>query len=118
MKQKADFHLFEAYKNKLKHEKRVVFVWQFIIFIGFFAIWEIASSKYLIDPLLFSSPSKIVHLLFDKFSDGSMITHVQVTLFETLIGFIIGTVLGIKIASALCASDRFYIILYHYLVLI
>lgn len=117
MKQKADFHLFEAYKNKLKHEKRVVFVWQFIIFIGFFAIWEIASSKYLIDPLLFSSPSKIVHLLFDKFSDGSMITHVQVTLFETLLGFIIGTVLGIMMASALWASDRFSKIMDPYLVI-
>lgn len=117
MKQKADYHLFETYKNKLKHEKKVILTWQAIIFITFFAIWEITSRMYWIDPLLFSSPSKIVSLIFEKFSDGSMLTHVQVTLFETLLGFLIGTILGIIIASTLWASTRFSKIMDPYLVI-
>src|SRR5699024_10987516 len=81
-----------------------VFIWQFMILIAFFAFWEIASRLYWIDPLLFSSPSRIFDLLLTKFSDGSLLTHVQITLFETVLGFIIGTLLGIATASLLWSS--------------
>jgi NitT/TauT family transport system permease protein len=117
MKQKHDHQLFEIYKSKLKKEKKVVFTWQLIIFITFFTLWEIASRLYLIDPLLFSSPSRIVQLIFRKISDGSMISHLQITLFETVLGFIIGTVLGIVIASLLWSSLRFSRIMDPYLVI-
>ncbi|WP_106496837.1 ABC transporter permease [Lentibacillus sp. Marseille-P4043] len=117
MQQKPDHHLFENYKNKLKREKKIVFSWQIIILIGFFALWEIASRLYWIDPLLFSSPSKIVNQLIDKFSDGSIIPHVQVTLIETVLGFIIGTILGILIATILWTSRRLSKIMDPYLVI-
>ena len=32
---------YEQYKRALKKEKRIVLSWQIIIFIGFFACWEI-----------------------------------------------------------------------------
>ncbi|MGY0693210.1 ABC transporter permease [Virgibacillus sp. FSP13] len=117
MEQKPDQHLFENYKNQLKREKKIVFSWQIIILISFFAIWEIASRLYWIDPLLFSSPSKVVNQLIDKFSDGSIISHVQVTLVETVLGFIIGTLLGILIATILWTSRRLSKIMDPYLVI-
>lgn len=117
MKAKSDQHLFEAYKNSLKREKRIVISWQLSILIVFFVLWEIASKFYWIDPLLFSSPSRIGNVLVEKFADGSMITHVQVTLFETLLGFLIGTIAGIFIASALWSSARFSKIMDPYLVI-
>src|SRR5690625_6425305 len=89
MVKKTDQHLFKQFKNKLKREKRIVITWQLVILITFFCIWEIASQLYWIDPLLFSSPTRIFNLLLEKFSDGSMLTHVQITLFETVLGFII-----------------------------
>jgi len=108
----------EKYKRALKKEKRIVLWWQLIIFIGFFACWEIASRMYLIDPLLFSSPSKVVTLLQTKFADGSMLSHVQITMFETILGFLIGTIGGICIASLLWASNRFSKIADPYLVIL
>lgn len=117
MKQKSDHHLFTQYINKLKHEKKIILLWQVSILIVFFAMWETASKLYWIDPLLFSSPSKIFNLLVQKLSDGSMLIHVQVTLFETLLGFIIGTILGIVIASVLWSSMRFAKIMDPYLVI-
>lgn len=117
MKQTSDHKLFSAYKNKLKKEKKIVLTWQLVIFISFFALWEIASRLYLIDPLLFSSPSEIVLLIIDKFSEGTMLSHLKVTLFETVIGFMLGTILGIIIASALWASYRFSRIMDPYLVI-
>lgn len=117
MKQKADHLLFQSYIQEVKQEKRIVVVWQLIILIGFFAIWELASQFYWIDPLLFSSPSKIVSLLIQRFSEGTMLKHVQVTLFETVIGFVIGTILGIVFASMLWFSKRLSKIMDPYLVI-
>lgn len=115
---KSDQSLFQQYQEGLQHEKRMIFLWQWIIMIAFFTLWEVASRYYLIDPLLFSSPSKVSSLLITKFIDGSIVLHVQVTLFETVLGFIIGTILGIIIASTLWASERFSRIMDPYLVIL
>lgn len=117
MKQKNDQLLFDQYKNQLSHDKKVVVTWQILIVIGFFSLWEIASRLYWIDPLLFSSPTKIVQLLFTKFSDGSILTHVQITLLETILGFLLGTLVGIGIASLLWSSIRFSKIMDPFLVI-
>lgn len=117
-KQKNDALLYKRYKERISREKKIVISWQLLILVSFFTIWEIASRTYLIDPLLFSSPSEIMNLLITKFSDGSIVTHVQVTLFETVLGFIIGTILGIIIASLLWGSVRFSKIMDPYLVIL
>lgn len=117
MKQSVGNHLFKKYKSQLQQEKRTVFLWQISILICFFALWETASRLYWIDPLLFSSPTSIFQLLITKFSDGSMISHVQVTLFETILGFLIGTVAGILMATALWSSKRFSKVMDPYLVI-
>src|SRR5690625_2994598 len=101
-----DNDFFQQYKDRLKHEKKIVLLWQIIIFISTFSLWEYASRMHWIDPLIFSSPSRVVSLLWEKFADGSMFLHLQVTLFETVLGFIIGTVSGIIIATVLWSSKR------------
>src|SRR5690625_1636928 len=106
MKKHADHHLFEEYKNSIKNERKVVLGWQCFILVSLFAIWETASRLYFIDPLIFSSPSKVFTLIFEKFADGSMLIHVQVTLLETILGFVLGTILGIIFASLLWSSVR------------
>lgn len=118
MKHKSDHHLFEQYKKQLKREKKIVFSWQTVILISFFALWELASRMYWVDPLLFSSPTEIFNLLLKKFSDGSIIPHLQVTLFETITGFLIGTILGVIIATVLWSSIRLSKIMDPYLVVL
>src|SRR5690625_2802966 len=110
--------IYSQYKLGLTHEKRIVLFWQLLIFISFFTLWEFASRLYWIDPLIFSSPTKIADLLIEKFADGSMIIHLQVTLFETVLGFILGTLLGILIATALWSSKRLANISDPYLVIL
>lgn len=116
MKHESDHQLFENYQRNLKREKKFVLVLQLIILVSFFGFWELASSMYWIDPLIFSSPSEIYSVLLDKFSDGSMLTHLQVTLFETVLGFLIGTILGIIMATVLWSSERLSNIMDPYLV--
>lgn len=112
-----DQQLYDNYLNQVKREKRTIFMWQIILLIGFFALWEGASRQLWIDPLLFSSPSQIVSLLIDRFSQGTMVGHVQVTLLETIIGFILGTIFGIIFASTLWFSNRLSNVMDPYLVI-
>ncbi|MEN2768318.1 ABC transporter permease [Ornithinibacillus xuwenensis] len=118
MSGKEDHFLLEAHKRKLKREKRIVWIWQVVILVAFFGIWELASKLNWVDPLLFSSPSKVYNVLIDKLSDGSILSHAQITLFETVLGFIIGTILGIIIASILWSSTRLSNIMDPYLVIL
>lgn len=94
------------YLKNLQKEKRTVLLWQCSILIVFFSLWEMAGRLAWIDPLLFSFPSKIGNLFLSKISDGSLITHTSVTLFETIAGFILGTALGTLFAACLWWSTK------------
>ena len=118
MTTKNDEQLFKQYRKKLQREKKFVTTWQIIILIGFFTLWEVTSRFYIIDPLLFSSPSKVSLLLTERFQDGSILEHLSATLFETVLGFIIGTVAGVIIATILWSSERFSKIMDPYLVVL
>ncbi|ASN04924.1 ABC transporter permease [Virgibacillus necropolis] len=106
MDNKSSEQLHEQYKKKFKHDKRIIFAWQLVILALFFGLWELASSLLWIDPLLFSSPSKVVTQIIDKFADGNFLVHLQVTVVETIIGFLIGTVLGVILATILWTSSK------------
>ena len=110
--------LHRNYIHSLKVEKRWVGFYQTIIFIVFFSSWELFSQKQWIDPLLFSSPSKIWNLLLEKIQDGSLVSHIGVTLTETVLGFILGTLLGTVLAAVLWWSPMISKVLDPYLVIL
>ncbi|MGN7401334.1 ABC transporter permease [Cytobacillus praedii] len=89
------------YLQSLKREKKWVRFYQLIIFLVFFSGWEIASRMQWIDPLIFSSPSKVGELFLKKVQDGTLFVDLSYTLFETIFGFILGTVLGTLLAAIL-----------------
>lgn len=117
MKKTSDEQLFYRYQTGLKKEKKIIRVWQIVIALIFFSTWEICSRLYLIDPLLFSAPSKIFELILVRIANGTLFVHVSVTLFETLLGFILGTIGGILIATTLWYSTRLAMIMDPYLVI-
>ena len=110
--------LHRSYIQSLKVEKRWVRFYQAIIFVVFFSSWEWSSQKQWIDPLLFSSPSKIWNLLLEKIHDGSLVSNIGVTLTETVLGFILGTLLGTILAAVLWWSPMISRILDPYLVIL
>ncbi|MDN3018144.1 ABC transporter permease [Paenibacillus sp. BSR1-1] len=109
--------LHKNYIHSLKNEKRWVRFYQIIIFLLIFSSWEFLSRMQWIDPLIFSSPSKIWSLCLDKIQDGSLLTNLGATLMETIVGFIISTILGVLIAALLWWSPLVSKILDPYLVI-
>lgn len=96
----------------------MVRLYQLLIFISFFSLWETASRAKWIDPLIFSSPYKIWNLLMQKMGDGSLITHITITLGETVAGFILGTLMGTMLAALLWWSPFLSKVLDPYLVIL
>lgn len=107
-----------AYLLAVKKEKRKVLLFQSFIFLAFFSVWEMCSRQQWIDPLIFSSPSKIWQLLLEKSADGTLVSNLSVTLTETIAGFILGTLLGTLIAAVLWWSPLLSKILDPYLVVL
>lgn len=83
----------------------VVVILRIAIFVVAIGGWELAARLHIIDPFFFSMPSKIVAQLWDWIvkgtSQGPLYGEVLVTLEETFLGFLIGSVLGIVCGIAL-----------------
>ncbi|PGL66882.1 ABC transporter permease [Bacillus sp. AFS055030] len=90
------YHASVVKKNRRK--KLLIFFFQLLIIMIFFIAWELLSHRKIIDPLLFSSPTKIYDLLSTKLGDGSIYHDALTTITETLVGFILGTILGVILA--------------------
>ncbi len=106
------------YIQSLKREKRHVMFYQLVIFLVFFSLWEISSRASWIDPLIFSSPTKIWNLFLEKLMDGSLVSNLSFTLGETVAGFILGTLLGTILAAILWWSPFLSKVLDPYLVIL
>jgi len=58
------------------------------------ATWQLVSGR-VIDPFWISSPSRVFAYLWQVVRDGSIFGHLAVTLYETVVGFVVGAVTGI-----------------------
>lgn len=94
----------KKYLQKNKKQKILVLCTQILILIAFLGIWEYLANKNIIDSFITSKPSRIWATLMDLGSNG-LIKHIQVTAYETIVGFLIGTGLGIIIAIILWWSN-------------
>jgi NitT/TauT family transport system permease protein len=74
---------------------------QFAFLAAFLGLWQLAASWRLIDPFITSQPTAIAQKLVELTNDGSLGYNVAITVFETLVGFGLGTVMGIAIAGML-----------------
>ncbi|MBR7110873.1 MAG: ABC transporter permease [Clostridia bacterium] len=90
----------QAYLLGEKKRKTTIYIWRFGILIAFIALWEILALAGVIDAFIMSSPSRMISTFCSLLSDGTLWTHIGVTLYETVAGFVIATILGTLIAMA------------------
>ena len=107
-------------KQYIKHNRKrkiLVFVTQIAILVGFLAIWEILANMNIIDSFIMSQPSRIWETLTNLGSNG-LLMHIKVTVYETVVGFLLGTILGTIIAIMLWWSKFLSDVLEPYLVVL
>lgn len=108
----------EKYVKRIRKENITVVVLRIAILIALFGIWELFAFLNIIDSFLFSSPSRIIKTLFSLGSENNLLYHTTVTLYETLLGFIIAVGLGYIIALILWWSERTRRVLEPYIVVL
>lgn len=86
---------------RIQRRKKAVLLIQILILFAFFLLWEVAAHYGWIDPFIFSQPSKMILAAEDMLADGTLWMHIGTTLWETVAGFLIGTVLGTLTAIVL-----------------
>lgn len=90
----------KKYLRKSIITKISIVVIQVAIVISFIALWEILANKGIIDSFITSKPSRMLKT-FMNLSQNGLLKHLGVTCYETIVGFISGTLLGIVIAIIL-----------------
>jgi len=80
---------------------------QVVLLAAIFALWHVLTSPTLLPPIYFSEPNqaafffgeplKVLERLWRWFVSGDIYEHLWVTLIETLLAFLIGTVFGVII---------------------
>ncbi len=106
------------YIRNIKREKYCIIFTRIIILIAFFSLWEIAGRLKWIDSFLTSTPTKMYDSFLQIYAEGTLITHILITCFETIIGFLLGTILGAFIAILLWWSNFVSKVLDPYLIVL
>lgn len=101
MKNKPFSPNHQLYLRKIKRENITVKTLRLSILIFGILLWELLAYFKVIDSFITSCPSKIFATIFDLSINNDLLYHIQITLFETLLGFIIAGVLGYLIALIL-----------------
>lgn len=105
----------KTFLKKRKQKKLLITLTQLLILISFIIIWELLAYYEIINPFISSSPSKIIKTIIDLHNQNNLYNHIWVTIYETLISFSLGTLLGILIASLLWWNNFIYKVIDPYL---
>ncbi|QHI71627.1 ABC transporter permease [Aminipila terrae] len=90
--------------KKQRHRKQMILFWQIGILVFLTAIWEISARVGLIDSFILSQPSRILNT-YIKMSQNGLVMHIGVTVYETLVGFVLGVITGTILAIILWWSS-------------
>ncbi len=92
------------YLKKKKQRKKWIRFCQISILVLFVAQWEISARLGWIDSFVLSRPSRIWNT-FLNMAQNDLLMHIGVTVYETIVGFLLGVVFGTLLAILLWWSD-------------
>ncbi len=95
----------KKYLRKLKLNSLLISITQISIFIFFIIIWQFLASHNYINSFITSSPSKILSTISKLYIENNLFIHIWITIKETIISFMITTLLSIIISIILYESD-------------
>ncbi len=119
MKNKNNFsprHLL--YIRKVKTETAVVWILRISILVLGLGLWEVLARLNLIDTFITSCPSRIFATIGTLIIENNLFYHMGITLYETVLGFLIAVGLGYAIALLLWWSERCRRVLEPYIVVL
>ncbi len=109
---------YKRYLRKKQMNNFLVHFIQIIIIIFFIFLWEYLSDKNIINSFIYSSPSRAIKTIYKLYLDGNLFNHIWITVYETVISFMLATILGTLIAIILWYNKFLYKVVEPYLTII
>lgn len=88
------------YLRREKRQRLCITLCRWGFLLAFLALWEVSATLGWIDSFIFSQPSRILQTYVTMAGDD-LLYHLQVTLTETLAGFLLGAAAGVLLAIVL-----------------
>lgn len=107
-----------AFVRKHKIETTIVWILRIGVLGIFLCLWEILAAYNVIDSFISSSPSRIFKTIGVLFKENNLIYHISVTLYETILGFLISVIVGYFTALLLWSFERLRRVLEPYIVVL
>lgn len=95
---------YKKYLKKIKRDNILVFITQILIVVSFIIIWQILANKKIVNTFLVSSPNRVMGTIIDLIKQNNFWNHIFTTVYEIIISFILGNLIGILVSSILWFS--------------
>lgn len=118
MKMKTCSIEHQKYLKKQRNISIVILTIQIGLLIIAIAVWELLARYEIIDSFITSSPSRIYSTFVSLVKGNDIWHHISATLIETIIGFVLSTVIGTMIAILLWFSESCQRVFEPYLVVL
>lgn len=89
------------YLKRIRRRERFVRFMRVFVLLAIVFLWELGARVGWFDPFIMSSPSRVLQTIARLYNDGSLFTHIGITLYETVLGFLLGTGIGVLLAIVL-----------------
>ncbi len=91
----------KEYLKRIKKERRIVLFFQILIITSFLIIWELLVELKLTNTFLSSSPIRVINTTISLLKDNSLFHHIWITTYETLLSFLIASIVGLFVGAIL-----------------
>ncbi len=108
----------KRYLKKVKQQNILIWFCRILLFVLFLLLWEVSTYMDWIDSFIFSSPSQIAATFLYMWTENQLYLHIGITVFETLVSFLIVVFAGIFFAILLWSSASISAVFEPYLVLL
>ena len=89
-----------------------------MIFLFFLILWETSAYLGWIDSFFFASPSRVIRCFLEQMQTNSLLLHIGVTLYETIVSFLLVMLISLVTATLLWYSSKISEVLEPYLVVL
>lgn len=108
----------KLYLRKKKVRKILVILTQILLAALLITIWELLAKYKIINTFITSSPSRVLNTIISLYNDNNLFNNIWTTIYETLISFSLGTIIGIITATILWYFNFIYKVLDPYLTIL
>lgn len=106
------------YLKRIKRKSLFIRLTQILIACFFIFIWQILADFDYINTFISSSPKEVIRTFISLNNNGELWHHIWITLYETIISFLLGTIIGIIIATIMWLNNFIFKVLDPYLTIL